>query len=99
MNKAELIEEIKKVCKVRNDIEIDMVVTGEDWSFDAKYVFLGESGTYVTDTLYLLNIDELDTDSLSRIYEKIASKWVFSYYNLNEIESGYYIPSNNILDY
>ena len=44
MNKAELIEEIKKVCKVRNDIKIKMVVTGEDWSLDAKYVFLRESG-------------------------------------------------------
>lgn len=74
MNKTELIEEIKKVCKVRNDIKIKMVVTGENWSFDAKYVFLGESGVYVTDTLYIINIDELDTDSLSRIYEKIASK-------------------------
>ena len=56
MNKAELIEEIKKVCKVRNDIKIKMVVTGEDWSLDAKYVFLSESGAYVTDTLYLVNI-------------------------------------------
>lgn len=74
MNKAELIEEIKKVCKVRNDIKIDMVVTGENWSFDAKYVFFGESGAYVTDTLYLLNIDELDTDSLSRIYQNIVLK-------------------------
>ena len=43
MNKAELIEEIKKVCKVRNDIKIKMVVTGEDWSLDAKYVFLSEA--------------------------------------------------------
>ena len=71
MNKADLIEEIKKVCKVRNDIKIKMVVTGEDWSLDAKYVFLSESGAYVTDTLYLVNIDELDAESLNRIYQKI----------------------------
>ena len=71
MNKAELIEEIKKVCKVRNDIKIKMVVTGEDWFLDAKYVFLSESGAYVTDTLYLVNIDELDAESLNRIYQKI----------------------------
>lgn len=74
MNKAELIEEIKKVCKVRNDIKIKMVVTGEDWSLDAKYVFLSENGAYVTDTLYLVNIDELDAESLNRIYQKIFFK-------------------------
>lgn len=74
MNKAELIEEIKKNCKMRNDIKIDMVVTGEDWSFDAKYVFLGESGAYVTDTLYIVSIDELDIKSLNRIYQNIVFK-------------------------
>lgn len=74
MNKTELVEKIKKVCKVWNDIGIDMTVEVEGWSFDAKYVFFGESGVYVTDTLYIINIDELDVDSLSRIYEKITLK-------------------------
>lgn len=71
MNKAELIEKIEKVCEIRNDIRIDMTVEGEGWSFDAKYVFLGESGTYVTDTLYIINMDELDIASLNRIYKRM----------------------------
>ena len=71
------MRKLKRSVKCEMTLKIDMVVTGEDWSFDAKYVFLGESGTYVTDTLYLLNIDELDTDSLSRIYEKINFKMSF----------------------
>lgn len=69
MNKAELIE---KVCKKRNDLRIDMTVEGEGWSFDEKYMFLSESGVYVTNTLYIINIDELDTGSLSRIYKRIT---------------------------
>lgn len=72
MNKAELIEKIEKVCKVRNDIRMDMTVEGEDWSFDAKYVFLGETEVYVTNTLYI--IEELETESLNRLYQKIISK-------------------------
>ncbi|MGJ0872159.1 MULTISPECIES: hypothetical protein [Bacteroidaceae] len=71
MNKAELIE---KVCKKRNDLRIDMTVEGEGCSFDEKYMFLSESGVYVTDTLYIINIDELDTGSLSRIYKRITPR-------------------------
>lgn len=74
MNKTELIEKIEKVCKVRNDIRIDMTVEGEGWSFDAKYVFLGETGVYVTDTLYIIKVEELETESLNRLYQKIVSK-------------------------
>jgi hypothetical protein len=74
MNRTELIEEIKKICKVRNDIKINMVITGENCFFDAKYVFLSESGAYVTDTLYLVNIDELDAESLNKIYQSIVLK-------------------------
>lgn len=74
MNKAELVEKIEKVCEMRNDIRIDMRVEGEGWFFDAKYVFLGESGVYVTDTLYIIGIEELDTGSLERLYQTIVSK-------------------------
>lgn len=49
-----------------------MTVEGEDWSFDAKYVFLGETEVYVTNTLYI--IEELETESLNRLYQKIISK-------------------------
>jgi hypothetical protein len=74
MNKTELLEKIKKICEMRNDIRIDMTVEGENRSFDAKYVFLSKTGVYVTDTLRMISIDELDTGALNRIYKKIASE-------------------------
>ena len=48
-----------------------MRVRGEGWFFDAAYIFLGEKEVYVTDALYIIRIDELDTKSLNRIYQKI----------------------------
>lgn len=74
MDKAELIDKIRKVCRIRNDIKIDMTVKGENCFFDAIYVFLGETEIYVTDTLYIIDIEELDTESLAGIYQKIALK-------------------------
>lgn len=74
MERTELIEAIRKVCEIQNDIRIDMRVRGEDWFFDAAYIFLGENGIYVTDTLYIISIDELDTGSLNRIHQKIVLK-------------------------
>ena len=70
MDKADLIDKIRKVCRIRNDIKIDMTVKGEHSFFYAKYVFLGETGIYVTDTLYIIDIEELDTESLAGIYQK-----------------------------
>ena len=55
-------------------IRIDMRVRGEGWFFDAAYIFLGEKEVYVTDALYIIRIDELDTKSLNRIYQKIILK-------------------------
>lgn len=74
MERTELIEAIRKICEIQNDIRIDMRVRGEGWFFDAAYIFLGENGIYVTDTLYIISIDELDTGSLNRIHQKIILK-------------------------
>lgn len=74
MDKADLIDKIRKVCRIRNDIKIDMTVKGKKWFFDAIYVFLGETEIYVTDTLYIIDIEELDTESLAGIYQKIVLK-------------------------
>ena len=74
MDKADLIDKIRKVFRIRNDIKIDMTVKGENWFFDAIYVFLGETEIYVTDTLYIIDIEELDTESLAGIYQKIVLK-------------------------
>ena len=40
MERTELIEAIRKVCEIQNDIRIDMRVRGEGWFFDAAYIFL-----------------------------------------------------------
>lgn len=74
MDKADLIDKIRKVCRIRNDIKIDMTVKGEHSFFYAKYVFLVETEIYVTDTLYIIDIEELDTESLAGIYQKIVLK-------------------------
>ena len=74
MERTELIEAIRKVCEIQNAIRIDMRVRGEGWNFDAANIFLGENGIYVTDTLYIISIDELDTGSLNRIHQKIVLK-------------------------
>lgn len=54
MERTELIEAIRKVCEIQNDIRIDMRVRGEGWFFDAAYIFLGEKEVYVTDALYII---------------------------------------------
>ena len=54
MERTELIEAIRKVCEIQNDIRIDMRVRGEGWFFDAAYIFLGEKEMYVTDALYII---------------------------------------------
>ena len=74
MERTELIEAIRKVCEIQNDIRIDMRVRGKNWYFDATYIFLGGKEVYVTDALYIIRIDELDTKSLNRIYQKIILK-------------------------
>ena len=74
MERTELIEAIRKVCEIQNDIRIDMRVRAEGWVFDAAYILLGEKEVYVTDALYIIRIDELDTKSLNRIYQKIILK-------------------------
>lgn len=74
MERTELTEAIRKVCEIQNDIRIDMRVRGKNWYFDAAYIFLGEKEVYVTDTLYIIRIEELDTESLNRIYQKIVLK-------------------------
>lgn len=74
MERTELAEAIRKVCEIQNDIRIDMRVRGKNWYFDATYIFLGGKEVYVTDALYIINIDELDTESLNRIYQKIVLK-------------------------
>ena len=74
MERTELAEAIRKVCEIQNDIRIDMRVRDKNWYFDATYIFLGGKEVYVTDALYIINIDELDTESLNRIYQKIVLK-------------------------
>lgn len=74
MERTELTEAIRKVCEIQNDIRIDMRVRGKNWYFDAAYIFLGGKEVYVTDALYIISIDELDTESLNRIYQKIVLK-------------------------
>ena len=74
MERTELTEAIRKVCEIQNDIRIDMRVRGKNWYFDAAYIFLGEKEVYVTDALYIISIDELDTESLNRIHQKIVLK-------------------------
>lgn len=74
MERTELTEAIRKVCEIQNDIRIDMRVRGKNWYFDAAYIFLGGKEVYVTDTLYIIRIEELDTESLNRIYQKIVLK-------------------------
>ena len=74
MERTELTEAIRKVCEIQNDIRIDMRVRGKNWYFDAAYIFLVGKEVYVTDALYIISIDELDTESLNRIYQKIVLK-------------------------
>ena len=74
MERTELTEAIRKVCEIQNDIRIDMRVRDKNWYFDAAYIFLGGKEVYVTDTLYIIRIEELDTESLNRIYQKIVLK-------------------------
>lgn len=68
MERIELIEVIRKICEIQNDIRIDMRVRGEGWFFDVVYIFFGENGIYVIDILYIISIDELDIGLLNRIY-------------------------------
>ena len=55
MDKADLIDKIRKVCRIRNDIKIDMTVKGENWFFDAIYVFLGETEIDFHNVLAVMN--------------------------------------------
>ena len=73
MERTELIEAIRKVCEIQNDIRIDMRVRGEGWFFDAAYISWRKRS--VCDGCIIYNKDRrTDTKSLNRIYQKIILK-------------------------
>lgn len=66
MEKSCIINRIKELCNEQNDREIALDFSYNDRMFHAKYVFLG-NGLYVTDTLYVIELKELDAEALGRI--------------------------------
>lgn len=66
MEKSCIINQIKELCNEQNDREIALDFIYNDRVFHARYLFLG-NGLYVTDTLYVIELKELDAEILSRI--------------------------------
>lgn len=68
MEKSYVINRIKELCNKKNDREIALDFFYNNRIFHAKYLFLGND-LYVTDTLNVIELKDLDMGVLSRISE------------------------------
>ena len=68
MEKSYVINRIKELCNKKNDREIALDFFYNNMIFHAKYLFLGND-LYVTDTLNVIELKDLDMGVLSRISE------------------------------
>lgn len=68
MDKRYVINRIKELCNKKNDREIALDFSYNNRMFHAKYLFLGNE-LYVTDTLKVIELKELDTGVLSKLGE------------------------------
>lgn len=66
MQKPVIIDQIKKLCNELNDREIYLDFSYKDNIFHARYLFLGNE-LYVTDTLGVIELKELDLEILEKI--------------------------------
>ena len=68
MEKSYVINRIKELCNKKNDIEIALDFSYNNRIFHAKYLFLGND-LYITDTLNVIELKDLDMGVLSRLSE------------------------------
>ena len=68
MEKSYVINRFKELCNKKNDREIAFDFFYYYRIFHAKYLFLGND-LYVTDTLNVIELKDLDMGVLSRISE------------------------------
>ena len=68
MEKSYVINRIKELCNKKNDREIALDFFYNNSIFHEKYLFLGND-LYVTDTLNVIELKDLDMGVLSRISE------------------------------
>ncbi len=68
MEKSYVINRIKELCNKKNDREIALDFFYNNRIFHAKYLFLGND-LYITDTLNVIELKDLDMGVLSRISE------------------------------
>ena len=66
MEKSYVINRIKELCNKKNDREIALDFFYNNRIFHAKYLFLGND-LYVTDTLNVIELKDLDMGVLSMI--------------------------------
>lgn len=68
MEKTFIINQIEELCTKKNDREIALDFSYNDRIFHAKYLFLGNR-LYVTDTLSVIEVKDLDMGVLNRLSE------------------------------
>ena len=68
MEKSYVINRIKELCNKKNDREIALDISYNNSIFHAKYLFLGND-LYITDTLNVIELKDLDMGVLSRLSE------------------------------
>ena len=68
MEKSYVINRIKELCNKKNDREIAFDCSYNNRIFHAKYLFLGND-LYITDTLNVIELKDLDMGVLSRLSE------------------------------
>lgn len=66
MEKTIIIDQIKNLCNKKNDRELKLDFFYNDRVFHSKYLFLANS-LYVTDTLEVIELKDLDRDILEKI--------------------------------
>ena len=66
MEKPVIINRIKELCNKENDREINLDFFYNDRIFHARYLFLANK-LYVTDTLGVVELKDLDTCTLDKI--------------------------------
>lgn len=66
--KSYVINRIKELCNKKNDREIALDFSYNNRIFHAKYLFLGND-LYITDTLNVIELKDLDMGVLSRLSE------------------------------
>ena len=74
MEKSYVINRIKELCNKKNDREIALDFFYNNRIFHAKYLFLGND-LYVTDTLNVIELKDLDMGVLSRIRLRKIKIW------------------------